>query len=153
MRKMKHKTKVLLTIAAVMVVTSVAFAITGIFTVTGTLTVPTSDPYVGFKDFPEGYTGPVKVEFQELALKPGDVVPWHYHEGLVYVVLTKGTLTVQDKTCSYQNYGPGSGFIESPGFVHRALNESHGEVILYWAVAYPSSKSDVIFTTNPGCTN
>lgn len=58
---------------------------------------------------------PVTVQFHTFTMKPGDAIPWHYHNALAYVVLERGTLTEthQDETSGQrvsENFSAGERF-------------------------------------------
>ena len=48
--------------------------------------------------FSELFHGPATVTVVKITLQPGDIVPWHYHPGKVYVVVQSGTIT-EDSGC------------------------------------------------------
>ncbi len=51
---------------------------------------------------------------------------WHRHTGPGFVIVTSGSLTlyrVVGERCVKSTYGPGQGFVETPGVVHIARNE------------------------------
>ena len=47
---------------------------------------------------------------------------WHYHPGVVLVVVESGHVTTHDANCQTKTYGPGQAFVESGGEVHLARN-------------------------------
>jgi quercetin dioxygenase-like cupin family protein len=71
---------------------------------------------------------------EAITVKPGGDFGWHTHGSAVAVVITKGTLTVYDKTvgnCAPFHVSKGMSFVEPANHVHRARNESSQTVKLY----------------------
>ncbi len=52
---------------------------------------------------------------------------WHSHPGPVFVMVTAGTLTLEQSDGSSAEYPAGTGFVEEPNRVHIARNESATE--------------------------
>jgi hypothetical protein len=52
---------------------------------------------------------------------------WHSHPGPVFVMVTAGTLTLEQSDGSVAVYPAGTGFVEEPDRVHIARNESATE--------------------------
>ena len=100
--------------------------------------------------FPES-PGPANVEMVGLTLKPGDVIPWHYHQGPAYVIVSRGTLTEDDGCGQVREFAAGSAFNEEPGHIHQVSNQGHGAVVLYFAAVYPVGSEDAIFVDGPDC--
>lgn len=86
------------------------------------------------------YTGPATVEVQALSLDPGELVPWHYHVGLTYAILTSGTVTSTTACGKTETFKAGAGFVESPGLIHTVTNVGSGKAVFYWATVYPDMK-------------
>ena len=58
---------------------------------------------------------------------PGGHTGWHSHPGPVFVMVTAGTLTLEQSDGSIAVYPAGTGFVEDPDRVHIARNESETE--------------------------
>ena len=86
-----------------------------------------------------------------LTLKPGDVIPWHYHPGPAYVIVSRGTLTEDDGCGQVREFGPGSAFSEEPGHIHQVSNQSHGSVALYFTAVFPVGSEEAVFVEAPEC--
>jgi quercetin dioxygenase-like cupin family protein len=56
------------------------------------------------------FDGPATVTVRTLTVKPGEVVPWHYHPGHAFNVVKSGTLTLEDGCGRVQTLSPGQGF-------------------------------------------
>jgi len=136
---------------AIIVLAGSAFGFSTIFTFQGTVTS------YDFGTFGPGYAVPGTVEIQAFTMKPGDVVPWHYHTGLSYVIVVHGTLTEQDSVggqCGVPTLnGPGSAFVEAAGRIHTVSNPGPGAAIIYWATVFPQGdpNGDAVFVTPPNC--
>ncbi|HWO00700.1 MAG TPA: cupin domain-containing protein [Blastocatellia bacterium] len=124
-----------------------ASAISTFFSVQGRID---SFSFPAFPGFP-GFDGPANTEMVGLTLKPGDVIPWHYHQGPAYVIVSRGTLTEDDGCGQVRQFRAGSAFGEEPGHVHQVSNQGHGVVVLYFAAVYPANSEDAIFVDGPNC--
>ena len=83
----KRKISVGIVIALVTVLTGSALALASFSFNIGT--VASYD----FGGFGPGFPIPGTIQIQRFTLKPGDTIPWHFHKGVSYVVLSRGTLT------------------------------------------------------------
>src|SRR5262245_35516514 len=74
-------------------------------------------------------------------MKPGDTVPWHYHKGVSYVILSRGTLTEQHlvgpNQCESEELSAGGAFVEPAGLVHSVTNTGNGSAEIWWATIPP----------------
>jgi quercetin dioxygenase-like cupin family protein len=60
---------------------------------------------------------------RQLLIAPGGDTGWHSHPGIVFVLVQSGTLTLYHEDLTSTVYPAGTGFVESPGDVHDAVNE------------------------------
>ena len=125
-------------------VAGTALALSAILNVQGTIESFT------FPEFPQ-FNGPANAEMVGLTLKVGDVIPWHYHQGPAYVIVSRGTLTEDDGCGHVRQFEAGTAFQEEPGHVHQVSNQSHGAVVLYFTSVYPAGSQDAIFVDGPDC--
>src|SRR5258705_5368495 len=77
------------------------------------------------------FDGPAKVITRTLTVKPGEVVPWHYHPGHAFNVVKSGTLTLEDGCGRVLTLRPGQGFEAIDGRVHRPKNLGDTDVVVY----------------------
>ena len=77
------------------------------------------------------FEGRTKVIVRTLTVKPGEVVPWHYHPGHAFNIVKSGTLTIEDGCGRVQTLAPGQGFEAIDGRVHRPQNLGDTDVIVY----------------------
>lgn len=96
------------------------------------------------------------VQTYQFTLYPGEMVPWHYHPGPVYVVVVSGWIT-EDEGCGrqLQYIDAGSAFNETPGAVHQVFNYGNTPIVLEVTLfdippAYASYNSN-IFVSGPNC--
>src|SRR5712691_1467829 len=83
----------------------------------------TSTPLAkGTIDFYAPFAGPADVRMSKGTLEPGENTGWHLHPGLLYVVVTKGTLTFESGCGEVRTYPTGAAFTEQETDVHRAIN-------------------------------
>jgi len=103
-----------------------------------------------FGGYGPGYPVPGTIQIHAFTMNPGDTVPWHYHKGVSYVIVARGTLTerhlVGPDQCAAEEATAGSAFVESPGLVHSVTNTGHGTAIVWWATIFPGSDGIVHFT-------
>jgi quercetin dioxygenase-like cupin family protein len=132
---------------AVLLIASTAYAFSLFFNVQGTIDSFTFPATV----FSPERTLPAQAEMIGFTLKPGEVVPFHYHEAPSFVIVTKGTLTEDDGCGNIVEHRAGSAFTEEPGHVHEVRNEGPGAVFVYFSDIYPTGSTDAIFVDNPVC--
>jgi hypothetical protein len=141
----KRKISVGIVIALVTVLTGTALALSSISFKIGT--VASYD----FGGYGPGYPIPGTIQLQAFTLKPGDTIPWHYHKGVSYVILSRGTLTEQHVVgpaqCASEELTAGNAFVESPGQVHSVTNTGQDVAVISWATIFP--KSDGVVQYNP----
>jgi quercetin dioxygenase-like cupin family protein len=77
------------------------------------------------------FDGPATVTVRTLTVKPGEVVPWHYHPGHAFNVVKSGTLTLEDGCGRVLTLTPGQGFEAIDGRVHRPKNLGDTDVVVY----------------------
>jgi quercetin dioxygenase-like cupin family protein len=111
-----------------------------------------------FGGYGPGYPVPGTIQIQGFRMKPGETVPWHYHKGISYVILSHGTLTEEHvigaNQCASEQVPAGSAFVEGPGQVHTVTNSGADVAVIWWATIYPKSDdgSGGIFTAeDPNC--
>jgi hypothetical protein len=85
----KRKISVGIVIALVTVLTGTALALSSISFNIGTIAS------YDFGGFGPGFPVPGTMQIQTFTLKPGETIPWHFHKGVSYVILSRGTLTEQ----------------------------------------------------------
>jgi len=96
------------------------------------------------------FDGPATVTVRTLTIKPGEVLPWHYHPGYAFNVVKSGTLTVEDGCGGgEETLTPGQAFEELEGHVHRAKNLSATEdVVVYNTFIVPQGRPTTVNTPN-----
>ena len=77
------------------------------------------------------FDGRTKVIVRALTVKPGEVVPWHYHPGHAFNIVKSGTLTIEDGCGRVLTLAPGQGFEAIDGRVHRPKNLGGTDVVVY----------------------
>jgi quercetin dioxygenase-like cupin family protein len=66
----------------------------------------------------------------EIRIAPGGHTGWHSHPGAVFVMITAGTMTLEQADGSTAVYPAGTGFAEPPDHVHIARNEGTDDLEL-----------------------
>jgi cupin domain len=134
----------LLAIGLIVLVARTALALSNISLKLGT--VASYD----FGGYGPGYPVPGTIQIHAFTMNPGDTVPWHYHKGVSYVIVARGTLTedhlVGPDRCASEEATAGSAFVESPGLVHSVTNTGNGVAIVWWATIFPESDGIVHFS-------
>jgi len=133
----KRKISLGIVIALVTVLTGTALALSSISFNVGT--VASYD----FGGYGPGFPVPATIQIQAFKLNPGETIPWHYHKGVSYVILSRGTLTEQHLVgpahCASEEVTAGSAFVESPGQVHSVTNTGQDVAVISWATVFPKS--------------
>lgn len=103
-----------------------------------------------FGGYGPGYPVPGTIQIHAFKMNPGDTVPWHYHKGVSYVILTRGTLTEQHiigpNQCGSEEVTAGNAFVETPGLVHSVTNTGSDVAVIWWATIFPKSDGIVHFS-------
>jgi quercetin dioxygenase-like cupin family protein len=92
--------------------------------------------------------------FREIHLPAGQSTGWHTHDGNLYAVVRKGTLSHFDSTCDPDGvYRTGSFIFEraGAGHVHLGRNLGATEVILDVLYVLPHGAPLAEDAPNPGC--
>jgi quercetin dioxygenase-like cupin family protein len=77
---------------------------------------------------------------------------WHYHPGVVLVVVESGHVTTHDANCQTKTYGPGQSFVESGTAPFVVSNESDTEPAVDLAtIVAPTGSPFRIETDPPPC--
>jgi quercetin dioxygenase-like cupin family protein len=99
-----------------------------------------------------GYPVPATVQIHAFTMNPGDEIPWHFHKGVSYVILTHGTITEEHQVganrCQSEEFAQGTAFVEGPGQAHTVKNTGTDTAVIWWATVFP--KSDGIVKFGPG---
>ena len=102
-----------------------------------------------FGAFGPGHPVPGTIQIHAFTMKPGDSVPWHFHKGVSYVILARGTVTEQHLVgpgqCASEEVPAGSAFVESPGQIHTVTNTGTGSAMIWWATVFPQSDGVIDF--------
>lgn len=103
-----------------------------------------------FGGYGPSYPVPGTIQIHAFKMNPGDTVPWHYHKGVSYVILTRGTLTEQHiigpNQCGSGEVTAGNAFVETPGLVHSVTNTGSDVAVIWWATIFPKSDGIVHFS-------
>src|ERR1043166_7430561 len=133
----RRKDSVGVAIGLVTVLVGTALALSDISITLGTVA------HYDFGAFGPGYPVPGTIQIQAFTMKPGDTVPWHYHKGVSYVILSRGTLTEQHVVapdqCASEELLAGNAFVEPPGQVHSVTNTGNEAAVIWWATIFPKS--------------
>jgi quercetin dioxygenase-like cupin family protein len=81
---------------------------------------------VGALPYSELVNGPAELTMRQFISQPGEEGGWHYHPGLVFNVVTSGTVIVEDGCGGEEAFSAGQAFEKIGGRVHRWKN--HGAV-------------------------
>jgi quercetin dioxygenase-like cupin family protein len=91
---------------------------------------------------------------REVTIPPGQSTGWHYHDGTLYAVVKKGTLSHFDSTCRSDGvYRTGDIIVEPSGPSHVHIGRNLGSVPMILDVLYvdPAGSPLSEDAPNPGC--
>jgi len=112
---------------------------------------------------PSGVTGTIIAQYtaggkdyivRQITIVPGGSTGWHYHDGPLYALVAKGTLTHTDFDCTTTDvYPTGSRFIEPSGAEHVHIGRNLGSKPVVLDVLYvdPAGSPLSEDAPNPGC--
>jgi quercetin dioxygenase-like cupin family protein len=77
---------------------------------------------------------------------------WHFHPGVVIVVVESGHVTTHDANCDTATYGPHQSFVESGTDPFMVSNESDTDkAVVYATLVVPAGSPFRIETAPPAC--
>jgi quercetin dioxygenase-like cupin family protein len=95
---------------------------------------------------------PTDFVVQKATFQPGGFSGWHYHPGLVMVVVESGQVTTHDENCRTKTYGAGEAFVESGTAPFMVSNESSTEqAVDFVTIVAPAGSPFRIETDPPPC--
>jgi quercetin dioxygenase-like cupin family protein len=123
----------------------VTFVLAGAIAYSATSNFFVSNAVVAHSDF---FDGPATMSVREFTIAPGEVLPWHYHPGVVMVAVKSGTLTHEEGCGRVDTYTGGQAFEKFHMDVHRAKNLGTVPVVLYDTFIIPSGQPTTISIPN-----
>ena len=146
MRKRLSRKATVAAVVAIVLVTTLAGTAWALANINLTLGTVASYDFGGFGP---GHPVPATIQIHAFIMNPGDAIPWHYHKGVSYVILARGTLTEQHVAgpgqCASEELTAGSAFVEGPGQVHSVVNTGRDSALIWWATVFPESDGIVQF--------
>lgn len=95
---------------------------------------------------------PTDVLVQTITFQPQGSSGWHFHPGLVIVVVQSGQVTTHDSRCRTATYGPHQSFIESGTKPFMVSNDSTAvPAVVYATIVVPAGDAFRIETVPPVC--
>jgi len=95
---------------------------------------------------------PTDVLVQTISFQPGGTSGWHFHPGVVIVVVESGQVTTHDAGCQTAKYGPHQSFVESGTEPFMVSNESASDkAVVYATLVVPAGSPFRIETAPPAC--
>jgi quercetin dioxygenase-like cupin family protein len=89
---------------------------------------------------------------QTITFQPHGSSGWHYHPGVVMVVVESGQITTHDENCQTRTFGPHETFVESGTTPFMVSNESNTEnAVVYATLVVPAGSPFRIETDPPPC--
>jgi quercetin dioxygenase-like cupin family protein len=88
---------------------------------------------------------------QKVTFPAGGTSGWHYHPGVVLVVVESGHVTTHDANCQTKTYGPGQAFVESGNDPFMVSNETAVDAVDIATIASPAGGPFRIETDPPPC--
>jgi len=103
---------------------------------------------------------PGTVVVEGFTMSPGETVGWHYHKGLSYIIVLRGSVTEQELVgpdrCQTHQDTAGRAFLETPGHVHNVTNNGPDTAVIWWATVFPKSdglEADGTYPVDPPSCN
>lgn len=95
---------------------------------------------------------PTDVLVQTITFQPHGSSGWHFHPGVVIVVVESGTITTHDANCQTATYGPHQSFVESGTTPFMVSNDSQTvNAVVYATLVVPAGSPFRIETDSPAC--
>ncbi len=95
---------------------------------------------------------PTDVLVQTITFQPHGSSGWHFHPGVVIVVVESGQVTTHDANCQTRTYGPHESFVESGTAPFMVSNESDtANALVYATLVVPAGSPFRIETDPPPC--
>jgi quercetin dioxygenase-like cupin family protein len=95
---------------------------------------------------------PTDFQVQTLTFQPHGSSGWHYHPGVVMVIVESGHITTHDHNCQTRTYGPHEVFVESGTEPAMVSNESSTEnAVTYATLVAPTGSPFRVETDPPPC--
>jgi len=88
---------------------------------------------------------------QTITFQPHGNSGWHFHPGVVIVVVESGQITTHDANCETATYGPHQSFVESGNLPFMVSNEGTVNAVVYATLIAPSGSPFRIETDPPAC--
>jgi quercetin dioxygenase-like cupin family protein len=95
---------------------------------------------------------PTDVLVQTITFLPQGTSGWHFHPGIVIVVVESGQVTTHDENCQTATYGPHQSFVESGTSPFMVSNDSAAaNAVVYATIVVPAGSPFRIETGPPAC--
>ena len=95
---------------------------------------------------------PTDVLVQTITFRPRGNSGWHFHPGVVIVIVESGQVTTHDANCQTATYGPHQSFVESGTTPFMVSNESDStDAVVYATLVVPAGSKFRIETDPPPC--
>jgi len=95
---------------------------------------------------------PTDVLVQTITFQPQGTSGWHFHPGIVIVVVESGQVTTHDENCQTATYGPHQSFVESGTAPFMVSNDSATvNAVVYATLVVPAGSPFRIETGPPAC--
>jgi len=101
--------------------------------------------------FSELFNGPADVRMSRTVMGPGETTGWHLHPGVLTVIVTRGTLTLEHGCGGVENFSAGQAFTEHPTDIHQGVNYGSQELEYYVSAIAPAGSPGRINFDGPRC--
>jgi quercetin dioxygenase-like cupin family protein len=134
-----RKLTLVLVLCVISICAVTAYALTSVRLATGT--IPDSALF----------NGPAEVTVTQLTMQPGDIIPWHYHPGRVYVIVKSGSVTEDEGCGGSEVLTAGQAFEEPIPRVHQVRNTGAVPAELFVTNIAPAGQPRTVNTAGPLC--
>jgi quercetin dioxygenase-like cupin family protein len=94
---------------------------------------------------------PADVLVQTITFQPHGNSGWHFHPGLVMVIVESGQVTTHDENCQTRTYSAHEAFVESGTTPFMVSNEGDTNAVVYATLVVPAGSVFRIETDAPSC--
>jgi quercetin dioxygenase-like cupin family protein len=135
----------------------------GAAVVAGLTALTVSQPATAGATPPAGVTGTIIAQvnvggkdyiLREITVQPGGSTGWHYHDGMLYGLVKRGTLTRTQSDCTTTETHPaGTMVVEPSGLDHVHIGRNLGSTPIVLEVLYVNPAGSPLSqdVPNPGC--
>jgi len=105
----------------------------------------------GTMAFSELVNGPADIGMSKTVMAPGENTGWHFHPGMLHVIVTRGTLTLESGCGGVETFTAGQAFTEHSTNIHRGVNYGPEDLEFYTTGIRPAGAPGRVSFDGPRC--